>query len=59
MWHNGLSINISLLTEIFTVFFQNTKVLRIIFDLFLIEITLYLGDLVAKIETIILRNCII
>jgi len=59
LWHNGLSINISLLTEIFTVFFQNTKVLRIIFDLFLIEITLYLGDLVAKIETIILRNCII
>ena len=27
MWHNGLSINISLLTELFTVFFQKTKVL--------------------------------
>ena len=27
LWHNGLSINISLLTELFTVFFQKTKLL--------------------------------
>ena len=28
LWHNGLSINISLLTEFFTVFFQKTKLLQ-------------------------------
>ena len=28
LWHNGLSINISLLTELFTVFFQKTKLLQ-------------------------------
>ena len=28
LWHNGLSINISLLTELFTVFFQKTKLLH-------------------------------
>ena len=27
LWHNGLSINISLLTELFMVFFQKTKLL--------------------------------
>ena len=28
LWHNGLSINISLLTELFSVFFQKTKLLQ-------------------------------
>ena len=53
MWHNGLSINISLLTELFTVFFQKTKLLQILPNLVYISI-IYSG---AKTAGNTVRRC--
>ena len=67
LWHNGLSINISLLTELFMVFFQKTKLLqKIMFAFFVCWIENHVGNEISflqgnsrKIDCFFMRFCFI